>query len=123
MTKEPLSYKIVGDNLIISGGVDEDALDIYDALEPLIANSELNWIYPADTGDLTDAPMVGFLGEQFTYSGEGLPPYPCVFAGADGDKKIFHKITHRWAYMSYQVKSPLEDLRENEEITLTGGEL
>lgn len=118
-----LEYVINGSSLIISGIPDEDALNIEDALESLVCNSELQWVNPADTGDLTDAPTLGILGEEFLYSGEGELPYPCVFVGSSEKGKYFCRITHRWAYMDYQIKSPLEDLRENHEIIFTGGEL
>src|SRR5437868_6992290 len=55
-----------------------------EALEHLVCNSELEWVNPADTGDLTDAPMLGIMS---------------------GDK-----ILARWAYMDYQVRTFLDDL-------------
>jgi len=57
---------------------------MWDFLEPLVCNSDLDWISPAETGDLTDAPMLGRRNE----SGE---------------------VMERWAFMDYQVRSPLED--------------
>ncbi len=51
-----------------------------DFLEPLICNSELKWVSPSETGDLTDAPMLGIRNEE-------------------------GKVTERWAYMNYQIQS------------------
>ncbi len=59
-------------------------------MEPLICNSELQWINPADTGDLTDAPMIGITDEDET-------------------------ILERWAYMDYMVRSFCDDLLETGE--------
>lgn len=56
-----------------------------DALEKMLANSELQWLDPADTGDLTSAPMLGIRDENET-------------------------IVERWAFMDYQVRSALQNL-------------
>jgi hypothetical protein len=53
-----------------------------DAFEWLIANSVLEWVGPWETGDLTDAPMLG------SRNGNG-------------------EITDRWAFMEYQIESVL----------------
>ncbi len=62
----------------------------YDALDWLVCNSELEWIDPSETGDLTDAPMLGIRDEN----GE---------------------VRARWAYMDYQVRSFVSDLVERGE--------
>ena len=59
----------------------------HEALEVLICNSDLEWIDPSETGDLTDAPMLGI---------------------RDHKGRIFH----HWAYMDYQVRSFIDDLIE-----------
>lgn len=56
-----------------------------DTLEHLIANSDLDWIDPAETGDLTSAPMLGIRNEK-------------------------EEVVARWAFMDYQVRSFVEDL-------------
>jgi hypothetical protein len=61
---------------------------LYECFEELICNSELQWVDPADTGDLTSAPMLGVLDES-------------------------EEIVERWAFMDYQVRSPLEDLADS----------
>lgn len=68
-----------------------------DFLEPLTTNSELEWINPADTGDLTSAPMLGirFFNNETRQD----------------------TILERWAFMDYQVRSVLEDLRDNGSVT------
>jgi len=77
-----------------------DRPDIYslvsaecEALEGLMVSSDLEWIDASETGDLTDAPMIGIRGE----SGQ---------------------VEARWAYMEYQVKSFLEDLLEKGKAVL-----
>ncbi len=59
-----------------------------EALEHLLSNSELDWITSEETGDLTDAPMLGLRDEE----GEVLA---------------------RWAFMDYQLRSFLQDLIDN----------
>jgi len=66
-------------------------------LESLIANSELDWVNPAQTGDLTDAPMLGIPLDE-----EPLDR----FTG---------NVSERWAFMSYQVRSFLHDLADKGE--------
>ena len=67
---------------------------LYDFFAILIANSELEWVFPEETGDLTSAPMFGIRDE-------------------DG------KIIERWAYMDYQVESLLGRLLDQGEVILT----
>lgn len=63
---------------------------MYEVFETLISNSELEWIDASETGDLTDAPILGIRGDS--------------------------GILARWAYMDYQIKSPLDDLANNGEV-------
>jgi hypothetical protein len=96
-----------------------------ETLEPLIANSELTWIDPADTGDLTSAPMLGILGPEVPgCETAGLNPQPLgwIFCGQYWGEnhtlrgtvppKWFQPITARWAFMDYQVRSFLTDLAD-----------
>jgi hypothetical protein len=81
----------------------------WDALESLICNSELDWIDPAETGDLTDAPMLGFRKpERKVRKGEK----PFRITSSDGKATYWEPVEARWAYMDYQVRSFLEDLRD-----------
>jgi hypothetical protein len=68
---------------------------MYEFLEPLVSNSELEWINPVDTGDSTSAPMLGILGDD---------------------------IIARFAFMDYQVRSVLEDLRDTGKVVFVSGE-
>ena len=67
-----------------------------DCLEHITCNSELSWVYPEETGDLTNAPMLGIRDDE-------------------------QSVTERWAHMDYQIISFLEVLRDKGEIVLTGG--
>jgi hypothetical protein len=69
-------------------------VDEAEVLEPVLCNSELDWVNPSETGDLTDAPMVG-IRDQIEENGQ-----------------LIHLIPERWAYTDYQIKSFLEDLRD-----------
>ena len=56
-------------------------------LEDFTCNSELDWVDAQETGDLTDAPMLGIRNQ-------------------DGE------VVARWAFMDYQVTSVLDELNE-----------
>lgn len=83
--------------------------DEADALEKLIANSELDWLPEGSTGDLTSAPMLGIYGEPQPLNaltarfGERVATH-----GSQG--AWYEPITARWAFMDYQVKSFLDDM-------------
>ena len=85
-------------------GTDDAMVDF---LEPLVCNSELQWINPADTGDLTDAPILGILGDETT---ENKGPYGAVHVGFWDGHARYNTIEQRWGYMDYQLRSPLQDL-------------
>jgi hypothetical protein len=91
---------------------------LHDHFEDLVCNSELQWVDPADTGDLTDAPMLGILGEA---EPGGNGEYGKVLAGSWEDsagvmQTWFHPIEKRWAFMSYQVRSALDDLADEGKV-------
>lgn len=135
-----LKYRIEGNNLIVSPYDDEEreALrelrdedpdkfgtdgQMHDVFESMIANSELCWINPADTGDLTDAPMLGILGEEGTKDHTVfLENYGLVETGRDGHWMMARPILKRWAFMDYQVRSPLDDLLDKGEAVFISGE-
>lgn len=82
-------------------------------LLPLIYNSELHWIDPAITGDLTDAPMLGILGEEGDKDRTIFPEnYGLVTSGYIGQNEMAQPILERWAFMDYQVRSVLQALRD-----------
>lgn len=58
-----------------------------EVLESLLANSEWDWINPSETGDLTDAPMIGIRDEK-------------------------ENVIEHYAYMQYQLRSFLDDLAD-----------
>lgn len=64
------------------------------ALEPLICNSELDWIAPEDIGALTDAPILGLRDES-------------------------GKVTAAWGYMDYCLRSFVDDLINNGKAVFT----
>ena len=84
-------------------GMDEEIHQddtMYEFFEHLVCNSELEWITPEWTGDLTDAPMLGFYER-----------------GAGNEIEVIE----RWAWMSYAVRSLLEELRDKGVAVLVGG--
>ena len=82
-------------------------LDEVDALEHLIANSELDWLDSEDTGDLTDAPILGLTGEP---QKEESGPHGSHCVGYWSGSAWYQPILERWGYPQYQVKSFLKDL-------------
>ena len=69
---------------------------MYDLFERIVANSELEWIDPADTGDLTSAPMLGITDEN-------------------------ERVWKRWAFMDYQITSPQRQLLDTGRCVWEGG--
>jgi hypothetical protein len=88
---------------------------LYEAFDALIGNSELQWVSPVVCGDLTEAPILGIWGDEQWVSehkdGDGT-----ILAGADHSRKekpiMVQPVLERWAYMDYQIISPLQDLRD-----------
>lgn len=92
---------------------------MYEVFERLVCNSELEWIDPADTGDLTDAPMLGILGE--TEKGLAVAGYKHVGFWDGYSRRC--PILSRWAFMSYQVISVQEVLLRDGKVRFLGGDL
>lgn len=83
---------------------------MYDFLEPIVANSELDWVSSDDTGDLTDAPMLAIHATEDEYVNEQKGPYGAMFVGNWGEGPVYAPILQRWGYEPYMVKSPLDEL-------------
>lgn len=100
--------------LVLEDGDNDDTMNEW--FEDMIANSELEWIDPNDTGDLTDAPMLGITGDD-QISKEG--PYGSFEVGYWEDKAWYRPILQRFAYMDYQVISVLSQLLLNKTVTFS----
>jgi len=72
----------------------------HEFFESFLCNSDLDWVPPEITGDLTDAPILG------------IYEYDPELNSGDGE----YYLVERWAFMDYQVKSVLEELLENGRI-------
>lgn len=83
-----------------------------DCLDTLLVNSKLQWIDPADTGDLTDAPMLGIIAPEEENSRFPGGPFGSVFAECDELGNWYTPIIQRWAFMPYQVRSFMSDLAD-----------
>jgi len=122
-----MTYTREGTNLVITCTPEEQAalkelpdrscVSEADALDGLTSNSELQWIHPVNTGDLTDAPMLGVLGLE-TYK-DNLPPerYGEIEVGRDKGGAYYQPILERWAYMSYAIRSFIDVLIEEGKVT------
>jgi hypothetical protein len=105
-----------------------DAL-MYDWFEPLICNSELDWVDPAVTGDLTSAPILAIRGDYEPgpdnvdeVVGTGLVHAGC-WEREGRLRQMYLPVLFRWAYMDYQVRYVLDDLLDQGEAVFTGGPL
>lgn len=112
--------KLTLDTEEIAEAKENEITTIEDLLESMIANSELSWINPSDTGDLTEAPMLGIIGNEQIPTGErpGL-----INVGFWEETPWCSPILKRWAWMSYAVSDLLETLLEKGEAILEGGTL
>jgi hypothetical protein len=79
-------------------------------MESLIANSELEWINPEDTGDLTGAPMLGIYGPECQESELPADRIGALECGRDSFRGFYQPILQRWAFMDYAIRSFLADL-------------
>jgi hypothetical protein len=94
---------------------------LYELLEPLVCNSELQWINPSDTGDLTSAPMLGILAgdDELVTKQEG--PCGATYVGRWDGEDRYDPIVNRWAFMDYQVRSVQEELASKGLAIFTSG--
>lgn len=93
------------------------------ALAPLTSDGEFYQLSPGDTGDLTDAPMLGILGEEGVKEHSVFEPnFGIIDTGHDGRNTMAQPIIARYAYMNYQVQSFLTDLIEQGYADFQGGE-
>lgn len=79
-------------------------------LEHLLCNSDLQWVDAEDTGDLTNAPLLGIVGASTQRERSG--PYGAVWQGGDEHGELFSPILERWGFMSYAVRSFMDDLAD-----------
>ncbi len=85
----------------------------WDLLEDLFKETDLSWLDASDTGDLTDAPLIGSYGDPRTEKGG---PFGCSDVGFWDGSRWYSPIIERWGYMDYQVRSTMRDLKENGKV-------
>lgn len=73
-----------------------------EVMESFLCNSEWEWIDPSETGDLTDAPMIGI-------------------RSYDEDGDIRGEVIERYAFMHYALRSFLDDLADDGAAFFEGG--
>ena len=107
------NLRLIVDNPAALADVDT----IEEALEQLLANSDLCWIDPSVCGDLTSAPLLaGLVYPEQSY--EALPGNGRVACGFWDGKHWSCRVAMRWGWMDYAVKDLLEELREHGEAIL-----
>jgi hypothetical protein len=92
-----------------------------EALEHLLSNSSLQWINPADTGDLTSAPMLGITDGDGALEDLPVNRFGQTQVGHWGGFDRYAAIIARWAYMDYQVRSFVEELMDKGQVDFVGG--
>ncbi len=95
---------------------------MHEFFEGYLANCELQWVEPEWCGNLTDAPMLGILGDDVA-EGE-VKTFPAPYfgwreIGFNGREKIFQPVLDRYWYSNYMIRSPLEDLLEFGKVVFT----
>jgi hypothetical protein len=85
-------------------------------LEHVLANSELQWVYPEDTGDLTDSPLLGTLDSEENCSRTKSGPHGAVSIAHDEDGDWYCPILERWGYPYYAIHSFLDALADEGEV-------
>jgi hypothetical protein len=99
----------------------EDALS-----DVMIANGPFDYISPAVCGDLTDADMLGVLGEDQECNGPAFSS-PADTTGGVGSGYVrtapgrAAKCLARWAYMNYQVRDWRDETIETGRCVWEGG--
>lgn len=91
-------------NLVELGDSIHSDSTMCDVLEHITCNSELEWVRPEETGDLTDAPLLGIRYASSERKGEPGELQP---------------IAERWGFEPYAVRSLLQDLRDKGEAVLS----
>lgn len=92
-----------------------------EALEWLLGNSELTWIDPVFTGDLTDAPLLGIEEGPFRFSELPQAYLGTRFVGRFGEPVAdrYNAIVERWGFEPYALRSFLSDLLAQGEVNFT----
>lgn len=91
---------------------------LHDLLEGLICNSELQWIDPSDTGDLTDCPILGILGQDCREADLPAGRFVQVVCGGDKQGLWVQPVLARWGWMRYAVQSLQRALLEEGKAVL-----
>lgn len=87
-------------------------------IEGWLGNSDLQWCSPVDTGDLTDAPLLGIWGddttdpENYVDSVFSAPYFGFIHSSTANGVKHYTPIVRRWGYEPYAARSFLTDLME-----------
>lgn len=102
------------------------ASDIYEALEPLIEQSEYEWCRPEWAGALTDAPMLAIFGEERPLP-EGVTAadlhwLKTTWSGPDVAECRYVPVEACWGYMDYALRDPLDELRDTGSCIWISGE-
>ena len=89
---------------------------MYEWFEGLTCNSDLYWIPEDVTDDLTSAPMLGIESREMTeqqIKEASIQYYGLIDAGFCDGAQQYLPVLERWAYEPYQIRSPLQDLRDH----------
>lgn len=93
--------------------------NMHDLFEPLVCNSELEWVYPEQVGALTDAPLLGIWGEEVDCEGEDDKRQ---LSWSDGKTTKVLPVEKVWGFMNYCLTSPQEVLADQGFVVFESGE-
>ena len=99
---------------------------MFEIVESLLANSDLEWVSPEECGALTDAPLRGIFGDAVAmpvdsddFCGRVVGQWP----DAEGVlQKWIEPVETVFGFMDYQLRSPQDDLLSKGYCVFQGGE-
>lgn len=93
---------------------------MHEVFEQLTCNSELEWIRPETCYDLTEAPILGILGTEEDAAKVPVWQWDAYNANRNGSGIQYDRpVMERFGYLSYALRSPLDDLLNKGEAVFT----
>lgn len=95
--------------------------NLFDILEPLTCNSELEWSSPEEIGALTSAPILATFGEERPLRPDEEAGRGNRLVGNNGRETLVQDVAQAWAFMDYAIRSVQQDLLEKGEAVWQRG--
>lgn len=114
ITADAIELQNLGDLADAEGDKFDSISTMCDVFEFMVTDRGFEWVCPDDTGDLTDAPMLGILGD------EG-PDSVSPFGRIDTGTTLYTPILWRWGFMDYALVSPQRRLLDDGHVVFVSG--